>query len=80
MKRKNITNQLGKEIEILESKRNKIIEREIQKIISTNEEIIALNTKIDAYKKLLKKKEEQMKKLEEIDNEIDFVINQSIEE
>ena len=80
MKRKNITNQLGKEIEILESKRNKIIEREIQKIVSTNEEIIALNTKIDAYKKLLKKKEEQMKKLEEIDNEIDFVINQSIKE
>lgn len=80
MKKKNKTNQLGKEIEILESKRNKIIEREIQKIVSTNEEIIALNTKIDAYKKLLKKKEEQMKKLEEIDNEIDFVINQSIEE
>ena len=48
--------------------------------MSTNEGIIALNTKIDAYKKLLKKKEEQMKKLEEIDNEIDFVINQSIEE
>lgn len=80
MKKKNKTIQLGKEIEILESKRNKIIEREIQKIVSTNEEIIALNTKIDAYKKLLKKKEEQMKKLEEIDNEIDFVINQSIEE
>lgn len=80
MKRKNIANQLGKEIEILESKRNKIIDCEIQKIISTNEEIIALNTKIDAYKKLLKKKEEQMKKLEEIDNEIDLVINQSIEE
>ncbi len=80
MKKKNKTNQLGKEIEILESKRNKIIDREIQKIVSTNEEIIALNTKIDAYKKLLKKKEEQMKKLEEIDNEIDFVINQSIEE
>ena len=80
MKKKNKTNQLGKEIEILESKRNKIIDREIQKIVSTNEEIIALNTKIDAYKKLLKKKEEQMKKLEEIDNEIDFVINQSMEE
>lgn len=80
MKKKNKTNQLGKEIEILESKRNKIIDREIQKIVSTNEEIVALNTKIDAYKKLLKKKEEQMKKLEEIDNEIDFVINQSIEE
>lgn len=80
MKKKNKINQLGKEIEILESKRNKIIDREIQKIVSTNEEIIALNTKIDAYKKLLKKKEEQMKKLEEIDNEIDFVINQSIEE
>ena len=80
MKKKNKTTQLGKEIEILESKRNKIIDREIQKIVSTNEEIIALNTKIDAYKKLLKKKEEQMKKLEEIDNEIDFVINQSIEE
>lgn len=80
MKKKNKTNQLGKEIEILESKRNKIIDREIQKIVSTNEEIIALNTKIDAYKKLLKKKEEQIKKLEEIDNEIDFVINQSIEE
>lgn len=80
MKKKNKTNRLGKEIEILESKRNKIIDREIQKIVSTNEEIIALNTKIDAYKKLLKKKEEQMKKLEEIDNEIDFVINQSIEE
>ena len=80
MKKKNKTNQLGKEIEILESKRNKIIDREIQKIVSTNEEIIALNTKIDAYKNLLKKKEEQMKKLEEIDNEIDFVINQSIEE
>ena len=63
MKKKNKTNQLGKEIEILESKRNKIIDREIQKIVSTNEEIIALNTKIDAYKKLLKKKEEQMKKL-----------------
>lgn len=56
MKKKNKTNQLGKEIEILESKRNKIIDREIQKIVSTNEEIIALNTKIDAYKKTIEEK------------------------
>ena len=49
--KKNLKEQLQKQIEFLEVKKQKLIDVEIKKIVKSNEEILNLDTKINAYKR-----------------------------
>lgn len=73
--KKNLKEQLQKQIEFLEVKKQKLIDIEIKKIIKSNEDILSLDTKINAYKKLLKRKNEEEKRILDIDQEISDVLN-----
>ncbi|MBM6808324.1 hypothetical protein [Faecalicoccus pleomorphus] len=73
--KKNLKEQLQKQIEFLEVKKQKLIDVEIKKIVKSNEEILSLDTKINAYKKLLKRKNEEEKRILDIDQEISNALN-----
>ncbi|WP_346670693.1 hypothetical protein [Faecalicoccus acidiformans] len=73
--KKNLKDQLQKQIEFLEVKKQKLIDVEIKKIVKSNEEILSLDTKINAYKKLLKRKNEEEKRILDIDQEISNALN-----
>lgn len=73
--KKNLKEQLQKQIEFLEVKKQKHIDVEIKKIVKSNEEILSLDTKINAYKKLLKRKNEEEKRILDIDQEISNALN-----
>ena len=73
--KKNLKEQLQKQIEFLEVKKQKLIDVEIKKIVKSNEEILSLETKINAYKKLLKRKNEEEKRILDIDQEISNALN-----
>lgn len=73
--KKNLKEQLQKQIEFLEVKKQKLIVVEIKKIVKSNEEILSLDTKINAYKKLLKRKNEEEKRILDIDQEISNALN-----
>lgn len=73
--KKNLKEQLQKQIEFLEVKKQKLIDVEIKKIVKSNEEILNLDTKINAYKKLLKRKNEEEKRILDIDQEISNALN-----
>lgn len=73
--KKSLKEQLQKQIEFLEVKKQKLIDIEIKKIIKSNEDILSLDTKINAYKKLLKRKNEEEKRILDIDQEISDVLN-----
>lgn len=73
--KKNLKEQLQKQIEFLEVKKQKLIDVEIKKIVKSNEEILSLDTKINAFKKLLKRKNEEEKRILDIDQEISNALN-----
>lgn len=73
--KKDLKEQLQKQIEFLEVKKQKLIDVEIKKIVKSNEEILSLDTKINAYKKLLKRKNEEEKRILDIDQEISNALN-----
>ena len=73
--KKNLKEQLQKQIEFFEVKKQKLIDVEIKKIVKSNEEILSLDTKINAYKKLLKRKNEEEKRILDIDQEISNALN-----
>lgn len=58
------------EINRLTMTREKLIEKKLEDLNQTDEELIALNIKIKSYTRLLSRKEEQEKKARELDEEI----------
>lgn len=68
---KNGTEKLKKEILVLEKKKQKLLDKQIQLILKTDPEIIEVDEKIKIYKKLLKSKEEMEQKLLQLDQEIE---------
>lgn len=68
---KNVPEKLKKEILVLEKKKQKLLDKQIQLILKTNPEIIEVDEKIKIYKKLLKSKEEMEQKLLQLDQEIE---------
>lgn len=65
------TEKLKKEILVLEKKKQKLLDKQIQLILKTDPEIIEVDEKIKIYKKLLKSKEEMEQKLLQLDQEIE---------
>ena len=68
---KNVPEKLKKEILVLEKKKQKLLDKQIQLILKTDPEIIEVDEKIKIYKKLLKSKEEMEQKLLQLDQEIE---------
>lgn len=69
-RKKNNIDKLRIEINRLTMTREKLIEKKLEDLNQTDEELIALNIKIKSYTRLLSRKEEQEKKARELDEEI----------
>lgn len=69
-RKKNNIDKLRMEINRLTMSREKLIEKKLDELNRTDEELIALNTRIKSYTHLLSRKEEQEKKVRELDEEI----------
>ena len=69
-RKKNNIDKLRMEINRLTMTREKLIEKKLEELNQTDEELIALNIKIKSYTRLLSRKEEQEKKARELDEEI----------
>lgn len=69
-RKKNNIDKLRMEINRLTMTREKLIEKKLEDLNQTDEELIALNIKIKSYTRLLSRKEEQEKKARELDEEI----------
>lgn len=69
-RKKNNIDKLRMEINRLTMTRQKLIEKKLEELNQTDDELIALNIKIKSYTHLLSRKEEQEKKARELDEEI----------
>ncbi|MBE6120136.1 MAG: hypothetical protein E7189_06840 [Erysipelotrichaceae bacterium] len=69
-RKKNNIDKLKMEINRLTMTRQKLIEKKLEELNQTDDELIALNIKIKSYTHLLSRKEEQEKKARELDEEI----------
>lgn len=69
-RKKNNIDKLRFEITRLAMTKEKLIEKKLEELNRTDDELIALNIKIKSYTHLLSRKEEQEKKARELDEEI----------
>ena len=69
-RKKNNIDKLRFEINRLAMTKEKIIEKKLEELNRTDDELIALNIKIKSYTHLLSRKEDQEKKARELDEEI----------
>lgn len=73
-KMKTTSEKLKKELKDLENARKILLRKKIEELEKSDPEIVAIDDRIAGYMKLLKKKEEQEKKLLEIDLEIEDML------
>lgn len=69
-RKKNNIDKLRFEINRLTMTKEKLIEKKLEELNRTDDELIALNIKIKSYTHLLSRKEDQEKKARELDEEI----------
>ncbi len=75
-KSKSVLDKLVVKIEAMEKEREKVLTKKMEELIKTDPDIIRLDNELDTYKKLRNKREEQEKKVKELEEEITLFLEE----